>query len=473
MLRLLLLGHNDLLKGFSEIPPQSTSPGPGQPEYRVYLFKRELKKRLVAAGEDADEIDKMHLESEALLPGLDDTAKRVALRLERELAIHEDAVKAKAGEREQIRVDIRVLEQQKEQLDGLFGIGKAATKQLDSGLSDRQMQRQAHQQARTKDCVPGGIPFADCEYVQQRQCDLEVTQISDKKMLRAQQVRREKEVERVKAEKTQIDNQIEGHSRDLRKLSSEHAKLDQTCQHHVDDLRELRRAHNSLIEWTERLNNLDGLDELKDCETELRDINERIETLEAELETLINAHESHRELLASIFSAAARAVLPSGTYDGKVRLDNRELAYEITHGSAMSGEAVETLSVLLSDIANLVYASVSRSATLPGLLIHDSPREADLSIRLYSNFMRFVASLQNHFASSTDCPFQYILTTTTKPPKELRGKKYVKLKLDASKPDELLFRRDLSSAAAEAVAKAASEGKFDFDQRDSEDTDGT
>lgn len=435
-----------------------------EPEYRVYLFNRELKKRLIASGEDAGDIAKMPFEAEGLLPGLDDTAKRVTLRLERELATYEDAVKAKLEEREQIRVEIGVREKQKEQLDAIFGLGGEASKELDFGLSKRQEQRRAQQQASVKDCLPGGIPFADCKYVQQRQRDLQVTQISDKKMLQDQQERRQKERDKIDAEKAKFDTEIEDLKKDLRTVSDEHAKLEQTFQHHADDLRELKRAHDLLKEWTERLNNLDGLDELRDCETEIEGVDRRIKTLEFELEALINTHEKHRELLASIFSAAARSVLPSGTYDGKVRLDNRELAYEITHGSAMSGEAVETLSVLLSDICNLIYASVCETATLPGFLVHDSPREADLSIRLYSNFMRFVASLQNHFASHNNCPFQYILTTTTKPPKELRGNKYVKLRLDASKPGELLFRRDLSAAAA--MAKATSRGEFDFDPKE-------
>ena len=116
----------------------------------------------------------------------------------------------------------------------------------------------------------------------------------------------------------------------------------------------------------------------------------------------------------------------------------------------MSGEAVETLSVLLSDITNLVYSAVSEQAHLPGFLLHDSPREADLGIRIYWSFIRYVSKLQGYLGKKKTCPFQYILTTTTAPPPELSDDDFVKLSLNASNPEELLYRRDISTAAADA-----------------------
>jgi hypothetical protein len=143
----------------------------------------------------------------------------------------------------------------------------------------------------------------------------------------------------------------------------------------------------------------------------------------------------------------------SDSYDGTVSLDNRELAFRITHGPAMSGEAVETLSVLLTDVASLVYHTVSDVAHLPGFLVHDSPREADLGIRIYRSFIRFAASLQAHFGQPERCPFQYILTTTTAPPEELRGPEFVKLPLNASIPSELLLRWNVAVPRVEDVTQ--------------------
>ena len=166
--------------------------------------------------------------------------------------------------------------------------------------------------------------------------------------------------------------------------------------------------------------------------------------MQSQLNDLIAQHDSSRKLISSIFSAAVRGVIPSGTYDGEVTLADRELNFKITHGTTMSGEAVETLAVLLADLSCLIYNSVSERSRLPGFLLHDSPREADLSLRLYRRFIALAASLQQHFGSPESCPFQYIITTTTPPPEELRGREWVKLHLNAAVPDESLFRCNIA-----------------------------
>jgi hypothetical protein len=105
------------------------------------------------------------------------------------------------------------------------------------------------------------------------------------------------------------------------------------------------------------------------------------------------------------------------------------------------------LSVLLADISCVVFGSVSDSVHLPGFLLHDSPREADLSLRLYRNVIRLATSLAGHFQDITKCPFQYVLTTTTPPPTELQGSDFVKLKLNAATVAEFFLRRNISIPA--------------------------
>jgi hypothetical protein len=92
----------------------------------------------------------------------------------------------------------------------------------------------------------------------------------------------------------------------------------------------------------------------------------------------------------------------------------------------------------------LVFNSVSTKACLPGLLLHDSPREADLSLRIYRSFIRLVGALQEHFGPAEKCPFQYILTTTTPPPTDYQ-KDYVRLHLNAAVPDDLMLRRNIAA----------------------------
>ena len=77
-----------------------------------------------------------------------------------------------------------------------------------------------------------------------------------------------------------------------------------------------------------------------------------------------------------------------------------------------------------------------------GLLVHDGPRESDLGWSLYSSFLRVARKIEEAFGGKEKCPFQYIVTTTTRPPTDLQDEPYCVLKLNASQEDGKLLRRD-------------------------------
>jgi hypothetical protein len=73
---------------------------------------------------------------------------------------------------------------------------------------------------------------------------------------------------------------------------------------------------------------------------------------------------------------------------------------------------------------------------LPALLIHDSPREADLGISHYHRLFRLVAELER---LSGEPPLQYIITTTTDPPEDM-GSRFVVAELSGAEVSERLLR---------------------------------
>ncbi len=79
---------------------------------------------------------------------------------------------------------------------------------------------------------------------------------------------------------------------------------------------------------------------------------------------------------------------------------------------------------------------------LPRLLLHDSPREADMEEQMYHRLFELVADLEKAFGDQQPS-FQYIVTTTTPPPKRLAGSPYVRLELDARQTESLLLRTRL------------------------------
>ncbi|MDR1011566.1 MAG: hypothetical protein LBM04_10685 [Opitutaceae bacterium] len=197
--------------------------------------------------------------------------------------------------------------------------------------------------------------------------------------------------------------------------------------------------------WTERSYDIKKYAKLKEKAEALETLKENIFKAKTELKTLLTTHNKNRKLIEEIFSQATRSVLPKSNYDGVVSFEDRMLNFQIIHRTTMSGEAIETLAVLLSDLSCMIYSIYSENSLLPSFLIHDSPREADLGLRIYHSFIRFTAGIHEKFQTAGDCPFQYILTTTTPPPKDMQTDEIVRLKLDASKKNELLFRRNLAN----------------------------
>ena len=101
--------------------------------------------------------------------------------------------------------------------------------------------------------------------------------------------------------------------------------------------------------------------------------------------------------------------------------------------------AMESLKAIAFDLAATLM-SIEGRTVVPAFLVHDSPREADLGVSIYHRWFRFIASLEK---LSAEPPFQYIITTTTEPPQELRSSGFVVQTLHGAQPAERLLRREL------------------------------
>ena len=88
------------------------------------------------------------------------------------------------------------------------------------------------------------------------------------------------------------------------------------------------------------------------------------------------------------------------------------------------------------DVATLLLA-VEGAAKLPAFLLHDSPREADLGQSIYDRLFRFMNSLENK------AHFQYIVTTTTEPPDDLRREPWLRGTLRGGPARDRLMGCDL------------------------------
>ncbi|MFK7984648.1 MAG: hypothetical protein AB8I08_01370 [Sandaracinaceae bacterium] len=85
---------------------------------------------------------------------------------------------------------------------------------------------------------------------------------------------------------------------------------------------------------------------------------------------------------------------------------------ELIDGRRGTSPAMQVLAGIALDFTALIIACEDGSS-LPGLWIHDSPREADLARSHYEAIFRLVAWLEERTAQPG---FQYLITSTTRPP---------------------------------------------------------
>lgn len=416
-----------------------------EPQYRVSLYDEQLRQRLKIKFPDEKDLDIRPFHSDNLFPeDLNRLTNKAISQNEQDIEkLNKEYIELQK-QIDDIGAQIRQHENLIKSQDDLFNVNMASVKELDEGLKEREKQRSILDQYGEAVCL-GGLVYRNCEFVQKRQRILQITTLQDAHAMKQAEAQRNKEIEKLNETKQRVYKAI-----DEKKSDRQHALLKrdallsnlQKMQQEINDLNRLRKEFKI---WEQKLNEPGGYEALDIVRKKLDKVEKDIASIEVKLSKFLREHDQNRLLLDSIFSGAVRSVLNSGSYDGKVRIEKRELAFRITNGPAMSGEAVETLSVLLADITSLIYNTVSSDAHLPSFLLHDSPREADLGIRIYLSFIRFAASLQQHFGELDVCPFQYILTTTTPPPKELQNEQFLKLKLNSAQESGLLFRKNITT----------------------------
>jgi hypothetical protein len=251
--------------------------------------------------------------------------------------------------------------------------------------------------------------------------------------------------------------QIEGKTRELQASEQAHAKL-------TDEAAELRSARDKAKQryeaadtkaeeqrssYRKRLSQLDALIEEA---TAYRSDNKRLEkALNAltDVERKIEAsrtshHDAHQQLLSrqqtlNRHLRRVLRVLVSSTGNATLDISMRGLHVSLDQQDATPGEALASETALSLDLACL-SASVCGLGTVPRFVIHDSPREADLEPHIYARLFRFIKLLEDE-AGSAEPNFQYIIATTTPPPKALARKPYVRETLDARHDDGLLLKR--------------------------------
>lgn len=142
--------------------------------------------------------------------------------------------------------------------------------------------------------------------------------------------------------------------------------------------------------------------------------------------------------VSALFDAVLKELVP-GDIRGEVKLDGRGLTLKVELGGDRTTAAIESLKVVAFDLAVLAMTIEGRT-NLPGFVVHDSPREADLQRSIYHRLFGFARRLEDFGPGPL---FQYIVTTTTEPPEEFKVRPWMCLRIKGSPASERLLGVDL------------------------------
>ncbi|MFZ6720230.1 hypothetical protein [Undibacterium sp. Ji49W] len=290
----------------------------------------------------------------------------------------------------------------------------------------------------TGHCEEGNLSFSQCRHIQDEMNRLQFSSMQD--------ARDKKNLEKAMTESAGRANAALSRVNDLNakvaSLEKEEKALEAVKARIGISKRTAEITANkwpALLEELERWESLSGSAEAQVAIDASRTKSAQIEKDLNSANIRLVVHQKNRsdreKALAHITDGLTRQLLPDGAF-GSFDPHDEIRPFRL---SLRGGEAYRVLEVLLGDIACMLDSSRVESA-LPGLFIHDCPREADMSTGLYENFLLLIAQLQQQQFEGEDPPFQYIVTTTTPPPDALQVGP-VCLILDPSSDEGLLFGR--------------------------------
>ncbi|WP_455885305.1 hypothetical protein [Pseudomonas spelaei] len=294
------------------------------------------------------------------------------------------------------------------------------------------------------DCQEGNVPFSKCRHIQAEVERLQVTNLRDerdkKSLSRAMEESASRAVS-VLQRKKHLEVKIKSLGMAETELVGKRNKIrevrDKTSH-------EARRGEELLVEmerWEKSAGSSVSQAAIDQSRAKSDGIARDINSTRTQLAIVQKDLSTREKRIASIMDHFTGELLSNDAF-GAFDPRDESRPFRI---SMRGGEAYRVLEVLLGDIACLMESAGDGNA-FPGLVIHDCPREADMSAGLYEGFLLLTDRLQKAFDVGANIPFQYIVTTTTPPPEELIGSEQVCLVLDPSFDDGMLFKRRFSEA---------------------------
>lgn len=251
-------------------------------------------------------------------------------------------------------------------------------------------------------CRFGNIPIGDCHYVQENMIRLD-SLIADAGTSTSIQVSQRDQ------QSAEMRDAAERMSQRLRLLTAEcdtllktKTDLETSRTNLSQKATSLPKRLKSVLGWQAIITDSSADETLAKHRTEQTELQTERTTKTDELSASLADQSQRLGNLQRVFGDLVAGVL-NPEFRGTARIHDGEIECSITHGSVLAGEAVETLGVLLTDLACLLLG-IEQNCQHPGFHIHDSPREADLGARIYRQFLGHAASLHQQLGGQNSAP---------------------------------------------------------------------
>ncbi len=317
------------------------------------------------------------------------------------------------------------------------------TDNLLNRLDELRRVRQLLRDADAARCWYGQVRIGDCNYVRSR------TEQMDKVIFQQQLTvipivsEREEAAARLADQARPMRSLVEQIQQILEKMGRDRDGLIENRQNFRYQHERISTILAEIHKWNEVLEGRKPNSELQLLEQSLINNTSEINTSKERLTTLIADQMNRANQLNARFDSLVKKTLTSD-FRGVVDINEDGVNFRIVRGGSLSGEAYETLAILLADLS-LLLESAGDHVHHPGLLIHDSPREADLNVRLFERMLETAFALMQD--DQGNIPYQYIVTTTTLPSQQLQTSEVTKMILSSGSGS--LFAMQLDVGAGE------------------------
>jgi hypothetical protein len=286
------------------------------------------------------------------------------------------------------------------------------------------------QQKLLTQCDAGNRLLKECSYVIDR---IKLTQIDrvqritthqrSKELIESELMPIRRRFGKLKTEIAPIDEQLAGINQKNSTLDVRYAQslsASELLSDAIEDYEHYENVVTGNTQWTD----------IAETERKLEAARQRHARLVVQSIREREAASNRRQAINDTMQAVAKS-LPSFRW-GIFSDDDEHRKHPFQMGP-MHSTTFKVLEILAGDVACLLDSTAAQSFH-PGFLLHDSPREAEMSESM-------LWALLSHVASSSSDSFQYIVTTSTEPTEALNL--FVRLRLSSASDDGFLLRRRL------------------------------